>query len=196
MSEVYGSARLRELLVELEETIVQAGGGRDLSWCVPGVSEPQVRAAFARIGLVPTGELITWFGWHNGSTGYPLLQKHFPRSLDELVTDYQRERDTDWLGEAYGQWRPGWVKIIGISHGIAADCNRPEIEATPVRFADPWDGRFDSDDPGAQPQPSMCVMVSWWIDAIRDGYFTWKPDTQSWDWGPPLRLPPERRALV
>jgi hypothetical protein len=31
MSEVYGSARLRELLAELEETIVQAGGGRDLS---------------------------------------------------------------------------------------------------------------------------------------------------------------------
>jgi hypothetical protein len=39
----------------------------------PGIDEAEVTSLLAGVGLRPTAELITWFGWHDGA-GAPVYQ--------------------------------------------------------------------------------------------------------------------------
>lgn len=67
-------------------------------YLAPGLSPATVEEALATVGLEPVSELVTWFGWHNGTTGNSGLGHEtesldsgvFLQSLDECLELYRR----------------------------------------------------------------------------------------------------------
>ena len=62
------------------ETILDRSGAAIVPLFHPGIGQPEVLAAFDGIGLTPSAEVLTWFGWHNGAGGPGM-----PTTLIELV---------------------------------------------------------------------------------------------------------------
>ena len=71
--------RLAAALSRLE-AILDRSGAAIVPLLHPGIGQPDVLAAFDGIGLSPSAEVVTWFGWHNGAGGPGM-----PTALIELV---------------------------------------------------------------------------------------------------------------
>jgi hypothetical protein len=168
---------LAELFPELEEAIRAAGAGSVLDDLNPGLSEDQIRTEFARINLRPPDEVVTWFQWHNGGSGSVAFTPFFALlPLQRAIENYQKQE----LGTEPWQYRPGWLAYAGTGLPSLVDCNGNPADPAPVRFHDTWDGGFVSESPESQPQPSMCVPVTWWIEALHNGNYRWLPDRNLW----------------
>jgi hypothetical protein len=61
---------LKTLLAELEDRL-QTFGAPIADAFRPGLPETEIRAALAADGLPAPSELVTWWGWHNGSDVSP-----------------------------------------------------------------------------------------------------------------------------
>jgi hypothetical protein len=71
--------RLAAALSSLE-AILDRSGAAIVPLLHPGIGQPEVLAAFDGIGLSPSAEVVTWFGWHDGAGGPGM-----PTTLIELV---------------------------------------------------------------------------------------------------------------
>jgi hypothetical protein len=49
------------------EAILDRSGAAIVPLLHPGIGQPEVLAAFDGIGLSPSAEVVTWFGWHDGA---------------------------------------------------------------------------------------------------------------------------------
>jgi len=122
--------------------------GRHLS---AGRGPHDVRAAFAQVGLLPTEELVDWFGWHDGiddarrEAASPLefLFAVEPMSLKAAVDTCRSERsrvaslvaglpDAERQTAADQFWRDPWFPImLGTGSIFAADCpDQPTTESS------------------------------------------------------------------
>jgi hypothetical protein len=64
--------RLAAALSRLE-AILDRSGAAIVPLLHPGIGQPEVLAAFDGIGLSPSAEVVTWYGWHDGA-GAPGLR--------------------------------------------------------------------------------------------------------------------------
>jgi hypothetical protein len=58
--------RLAAALSRLE-AILDRSGAAIVPLLHPGIGQPEVLAAFDGIGLSPSAEVVTWYGWHDGA---------------------------------------------------------------------------------------------------------------------------------
>jgi len=161
----------------------------------PGLSDAEMDALTAPLGLSLPGEARVWWRWANGvpqeavrSTrqiggGMPFLP------LEEAVAIYLRHRgiaeelaarpDLAALGrDVEGWWGREWVPITVTGSGgvIVCDCGVERGAPTPIRFVD-WEAREAYAVPVV---PSFGQMVSWWIEAYDDGVWDYDADEARW----------------
>jgi hypothetical protein len=180
---------LAELEVELRRQKVPLDG-----LLQPAANSAEVHSTFAGAGLVPPDEAVTWFGWHDGCVGVPLAEVVLPRfgfwSLKAVAMN--RSQTQQWLGLEEGQWNPNWLQIMGEADGLGISCEAHPSVSPLVRLV-------NFEDAGTQPQDtqfqvvSLCTPVSWWIDALRRGWYRWDQQTQHWDYD--IRAQPLIRSM-
>ncbi|NEM92312.1 hypothetical protein [Galbitalea soli] len=162
-------ALLRNLLDDFATALVRVGVPVDTLFR-PGRPEAEVCAECAGQGLVPTEELIIWWGWRDGVTqGLPA--EYFPRDFLSLERSMQNYDDED-KGLDVALWNPSWVRLAGHPRGIAVLTD----PAMPPLVRGVHKGGFGTNDVGTTSQVvSLCTPVTWWILAIANGWWRWIP---------------------
>jgi len=178
------------------EDRVRATGAGVAGLLAPGIPEGRVRAELAEIGMEPAGELVTWFGWHDGLTtanpkswGDGCLIAWCPLSLRESIEEWQRQP----CGTESWQWIPTWLPI-GLSGGptrLAVDGTPPQAVQTTVRMAAPDALLFDEDQ--VPSVTGFATAVGWWLDALEQGWCSFDPEADTWDLSRWTEMPLERR---
>lgn len=177
-----GANLLAELLDKLEQELRKQGVPVDEYFC-PGAPAAEVRSTFANNGLVAPDEAVVWFGWHDGvdrsRPSDKVLPKFFSWSLSETVTS-RLKLDPNFIGFEDWQVDPRWMQILGEQYGITVRCddvpeNPPLVRA--LTFAEPSYASTYTH----QQVVSLCTPVTWWIEALRQGLFTWLPEFDGWD---------------
>ena len=101
-----------------------------------GIGEPEVRATLQDIGLTPSAEVVTWFGWHNGAgeRGMPTSHIHLVPAgafydLRYQCGQYQQKRSaaeyvasavadlpskTGFRATADDLWRLSWFPVLDL----------------------------------------------------------------------------------
>jgi hypothetical protein len=176
-------ALLSELLLALE--LEMRGQGVPVErYLRAGLSARDVEAGFRQCGLRAPDEAIEWFGWHDGPArglgGDNVMPMFMGWSLAESIQAYldpngQPHGSEDW------QWDPLWIQIMGDANGLALDCSPNQAIGPRVRGLT-WDRKY-----GTQPDQtlrqvvSLCTPVSWWIDALRHGWYRWNARGNGWE---------------
>jgi hypothetical protein len=177
------------------EDAVRATGAGVAGLLAPGISEAQVRAELAVIGMEPAQELVTWFGWHNGlttahpeTTGDGCLLRWCPLSLRESIDEWQRMP----RGPELWQWKPTWLPIglFGGPQRLAVDCTPPQARLATVREAVPEFGYFDESQ--VPSVTGFATVVGWWLEALEQGWYTFVPEANAWDWPRRMEMPMDR----
>jgi len=176
----------------------------------PGLSDGEMDALTAPVGLHLPAEARIWWGWHDGvpadpsglmvyrqigGAGLPYLP------LADAVTEYRRRRAlaAESTREAPADserarvdfwWDPTWLPVTYSGHGsaVAIGCEVPPGTPSPVRVVD-WEDMSDS---RSIVTPSLRTVVTWWIEALDSGSFRYDQDRNVWT-GDPDATPPERR---
>lgn len=196
-----GAARLLdgESLDALERRWRESGW-RGLERLRPGLTEEQMDAITAPLGLHLPVEARRWWGWHDGiASAGPGSQAVFGGrglrylTLDDAVAIYEERREIAATlavdGEPVGRgqddwWHPGWFPVtdgLGTTT-IACDCTVPACVPTPIRSVR-WDA--DEDFSFAIPRvASFGEMVIDWLDAIDRGAWWYDAAEDRWkrDW--------------
>ena len=189
---------LERLLPEFEMELRRAGVAVDECFAPP-IGRSTVAAAFERLALPLPEEVVTWFGWHDGVVDLTWM-KAFPKfefySLENVVDRYLNERG--WpKGHEDWQWNPEWIQLLGDNNGLAIECLPPSDVSPRVRPLS-HDGEWGTQpDNGYAQVVSLCTPVTWWIESLRAGEYTWYPEHRAWDWdfGKPSDRP-EKRAYI
>jgi hypothetical protein len=101
-------------------------------------------------------------------------------SLAECVHAYLDPRGHP-KGQEDWQWNPDWIQIMGDANGLAISCDRHADDPPLVRGLS-WDRVY-----GTQPDQtlnqvvSLCTPVTWWIDALRHGWYRWNGPGNGWE---------------
>jgi hypothetical protein len=148
----------------------------DEAWVERGAPVAQQLAALSRWPNVPE-QLLTWFGWHNGTIDesgpiwYLAPSNWRLLSLEGVEREYQLALGVEadlvgWADDGF-EWRDTWIPFIGIHMGVLAiDC---------------WSGELvyagDLDRWGSVRAPSIEALVVEWLDVLRT-------DTGRWHWSP------------
>ena len=142
--------RLRALLAELDDAW-SAAGLPIAHHTRPGLDPDEVRRQCHALDLEPPVELVTWFGWHDGTDVRHAVRRANHVGIDHLTLISLTEaleivvahwQPTDPTRPSWGlAWRDGWVPIAREGNGtvLVVDCRRPAHEPSPVR-------RFHPDD--------------------------------------------------
>ena len=175
---------LAGLLQEFEHELSRAGVPVEQALS-PGLERDQVGGIFDHLGLPVPDEIAVWFGWHNGVTSLPLWGKAFPRfefyPIEVVESRYAREGGQP-LGYSDREWNPNWIHLLGDNNGMAIECGEPTNAAPHVRpldIAGEWGTQTDN---GYFQVVSLCTPVTWWIESLRKGEYTWHPEARAWDW--------------
>lgn len=149
----------------------------------PGINEEELTQALAPLGLTPTEELTSWFGWHNGAGG-PGMPKNFIdlapmcalNPVAELVAECQMQREVAARLGAAGigllpedQWREGWFPVQKMwgKGNVVVDL-RGGSGATPVHVV--WvDAQNEERD--RVRWPSMAAFVGELVLRFEDGRY-------------------------
>ena len=150
----------------------------------PGVPASEVQAGFEECGLQAPLEALAWFGWRDGPTRTPNSHLVMPMfmgwSLAECVRAYVNPKGQPKGNEPW-QWDPRWLQIMGDANGLAIFCGGAADEAPLVR------GLTQDREYGTQPDQtlrqvvSLCTPVTWWIDALRHGWYRWNVGANAWE---------------
>jgi hypothetical protein len=177
------SELLGELLQELESELREVGVPVDTAFR-SGASAPQLRAAFASIGIAVPDEIVVWFGWHDG-VNRPIGNRVLPIfemwSSEDAIRNYVNPKGAPKGSESW-QWNPEWLHFVGDNNGIAVSCGG-NLEATPRirRISAGLEWGTQADDTLHQVV-SLCTPVTWWIESLRNGWYEWDRHLQGWDW--------------
>jgi hypothetical protein len=185
---------LEEVLAELEDRLLTIGAGV-AGLLAPGLSEDQVRTRLGELGMEPPGELVTWFGWHDGLINpdpaferYDRVIRWHPMTLEQCIQDWsgQPRGPEDW------QWDPTWLPVghYDNSSRLTVDCTPPQQRLARLSAYGAEEGGF-----GRCAAPvviGLAGVVRWWLDALDAGHITYVPEADMFDVGNGNRIPWER----
>jgi cell wall assembly regulator SMI1 len=171
----------RELLDGLEARW-KARGVPLLERLAPGLTDEEIDATMAPLGLRLPAEAREWWRWHDGVPATAInytYERHLgPRlqylPLAEAVERYRRRRaevaEDPSVDDPTYWWHPLWFPVVRSDSGedLAVDCGVGEGEPSPVRLVDWW--REDFMNPLAC---SLGAAIAEWVDAF---------DTDRWRW--------------
>lgn len=177
----------------------------------PGVAAERVREALRGEGLPAPGEVLAWFGWHDGAERVGLVLLPPPRlmvlSLEQALFSRRRLlafaqesatelRDTDTadeLKQAQYWWREGWLPVAqhGSGDTLAVDLSAGG-DAPALRY---W--AAESPDLAQEPAaPSLSAAVAYWVSALESGACRWDAAAEHPHWEVDRsRLPPAPAGL-
>ena len=178
---------LVELLAELDREVAPHVGSLRAQ---PGTSADEVRRSIGQFGLEAPDELVVLYGWHDGIT--PKRKSPYPDfgitslrvsciGYDTRHTGFLRDsptaEDIDAITWGGG---PGWFPLYPAQYTIVVDCNGPADVSPRVRFTDI---EFeDKQFPRISGQAvSLCTVITWRIEGIRSGVYTWNTQNGEWD---------------
>lgn len=173
---------MRELK-ELDAILAATGAGvaRNLA---PGIPPRQVYQRLSKLGMAPSGELLTWFAWHNGLTtaspssfGEGCILRWCPLTLDETI-DWWRMMPRG--GEAW-EWIPTWLPLAvnNTSAKLAVDCTPPSSHRAEVRVVLPDEGLFSDEQ---RPRGhTITDMVGMWSRALTNGWWAYDATHDLWE---------------
>jgi hypothetical protein len=163
---------------------------RDLGFPVneelmPGLDEAGVRRVLEPLGPVPD-DVITWFGWHNGSRNESNSpHSHAPTgscliTLDTAVYNQaiyvsvtaQRPEDTE------DQWEPTWLPLIDTDKG---DSFLLDLVTGEVRTSFFWPWSEEHPHLTRLAAPDLATIVTLWCDVLDAGYYTWRDGDWRYD---------------
>jgi cell wall assembly regulator SMI1 len=165
-----------------------------------GLDHAEIEALTARVGISLPAEAYTWWGWHDGVTKSVELRVFREMGglafqalpLAEAVESYENQRAfalETFPEDPDSWWAPTWFPISHGEPGILVCDGATSDDAAPVRVIN----YHDIDDFREVRARSLGEMVTWWIEAIDHGGWTYNAERQTWDRDPP-GLETEREA--
>jgi len=85
------------------------------------------------------------------------------------------------LGMGTSDWDPKWIQIMGPAAGLALRCGADPLGPTLVRAVSHTREMGTQADQTQQQVVSLCTPVSWWIEGLREGWYTWVQEANGWD---------------
>jgi hypothetical protein len=173
-------------------------------WRLPSATDAEMDSALAPLGLKLPIEGRIWWGWHNGAHPDGQRKLFGPwqdcLSLEQAVEEYRQSKASaarlaageseSPLSDAGYWWRPTWFPLDGSGQPIVIDCGVADDQPTPVRMID-WQNVEGFFKPRAS---SLGQRVAWWIAALEDGAWRWRPDRQTWEIREELYNPDARQS--
>ncbi len=158
---------LRELLHHYERVLAEIGYPVELFR--PPLKPAEIRSRINKLGLTAPDELVTWYSWHDGSEAGPWLTPQF--GFAPLTYAEYSYRSAS-LGSERWEWNPGWLHVMAPNVGLGVACDGPNEQPPMVAHVSPDEG-------GSQPSQSdgwvlsLCTPVTWWLEAIESGAYTY-----------------------
>jgi cell wall assembly regulator SMI1 len=156
----------------------------------PGLSAAELQRRSRDLQLEFPPEASLWWQWHDGTSGEPLdwLTRVIGPGIECFTFDNAVREYQSWLGMADDLaaengcdpsefWDRHWFPIANTCGTLAIDCTSPEAVRTPVLVVE-WGADEDSAHPKAT---SLGAVVALWATALEQGWWTYDPDTASWD---------------
>lgn len=173
---------LEDLLRALEVELVTHGVPVN-EFLKPGADPRSIRAEFASSGLIAPAEAVAWFEWHDGRYEVPGSEEALP-VFEAWSLDYLRAEREDPHSQrrGYGEWdwNPGWIHLMGDQTALAMCCTAPPDENPLVRMVSTDGFNGTQDHQTARQVVSLCTPVTWWIDSLRRGFYTWDAKASAW----------------
>jgi hypothetical protein len=179
--------RLAAALSRLE-AILDRSGAAIVPLLHPGIGQPEVLAAFDGIGLSPSAEVVTWYGWHDGAgtPGLPSMAIELVPGgefydLRYLCGEYQQARSaaeyvasnvadlpskTGFHATADDLWRVSWfplLRLFGKGY-LAVDLSAGD-ETSPVHI------KWHDTDPYLGEWPTVRAFVETVIYRFEEGIY-------------------------
>jgi hypothetical protein len=179
--------RLAAALSRLE-AILDRSGAAIVPLFHPGIGQPEVLAAFDGIGLSPSAEVVTWFGWHDGAGERGMPTSHIKLvpggefyDLRYLCGHYQEARSialevasnltdlpskTGFHATADDLWRVSWfplLRLFGKGY-LAVDLGAGD-ETSPVHII------WHDTDPYLGEWPTVRAFVETVIYRLEEGIY-------------------------
>jgi cell wall assembly regulator SMI1 len=159
----------------------------------PGLSGDAIDRASAACGLTLPTEARTWWGWHDGTNtttatyaiGLDLLYLPLEKALavyKRQLNVTQRVANGDDSLAPEDVWPENWLPLSVKGNGamMVCDCGVPDGAPTPIRHVD-HEFFNEARHPVAR---SFGTVVSWWIDALDRGAWTYNADLRRWEEDP------------
>lgn len=177
---------MSDLLSQLQrlEEAFRAQGALTLKFASPGLSEDQIATTLAGIGLPAPDEVLTWWGWRNGSVRDgswqhrqgasigPFLQPTLAESIAYRAKQRTQEME---LGNSPEQvdliWHRSWLLLAGRREALAVLVEEG-ASTCPVLTADPY-GTVDS-------ATSVTEAVAVWVRALEERWWSWDDSAGLW----------------
>ena len=150
----------------------------------PGLSDDEMDALTAEVGIRLPAEARVWWAWHDGgeNRGQPgdraleMGPGHSFLSLAEAIHGCRMWRR---VYEDFDPpiWQPGWLPITSSEREVVIDCGVGSDDPIPVYSV--FSQAFTEDDPPAAG--SMGELVEIWIDAIDSGAWSYDQSAQRWN---------------
>ena len=202
-----------ELLAAFEERLARVGAP-----CVsafrPGLSEDEMDALTAPLGLRLPEEARQWWGWHDGIPvaelerpidGQVAPQRHH-YALSEAVEQYRIGRAeaaylakmqppaSDRVPELRNPdywWAPSWFPLTLSFGWVVLDCDVGKGEPSPLRLLD---FAWLNEEVHVPRAASLGQLVEWWIEAMDTGAHVYDARRGRWDVDPDRLVPGLARA--
>jgi hypothetical protein len=181
--------KLQALLVALEDRL-RSFGAPIADSLQPGLPEHRVRAALAAERVSAPAELVTWWGWHNGTHVAPPKEESGVRQVGEntifdvfhLMSLEDSLRDRRWMRRLYDEdlewpdgYLVGWIPLLtsgDITADLCADAEANE-RLTPIYLYDHGGG---NDYPPRPRFESLAELVSVFVRLFDDDVVRPNPD--------------------
>jgi cell wall assembly regulator SMI1 len=171
----------------------------------PGLSDAEMEAIVGPLGVMLPAEARVWWGWHDGTSAmtndYALGLDFIFLPLERAVAVYRQVREIalsvaaprpgeEELDED-SIWDQSWFPLSKGGDGtvVACDCTVEEGAPSPIRSVN-WGNRGARS--AAPVADSLGTVVSWWIEALDGGAWTYSHERRRWDRHPD-RIPDPRR---
>lgn len=174
---------LSSQLQRLEEALL-AQGARTLEFASPGLSEDQIATTLAGIGLPAPHEVITWWGWRNGSvrdgSGRARASASITMFLQPTLSEsiaYRAMRRAEAVQQGTPPeqldiaWHHSWLLLAGRREPLAVLLEQG-ASTSPVITSDPY-GNIDS-------ATSIAEVVAVWVRALEERWWYWDEDETRW----------------
>lgn len=148
----------------------------------PGLSDEEIVAAAAPLGLSLPEEVLRWFRWQNGSEHAPVMLAYAFESIEGAVSRTTMHRRFDVPHE--------WMAVTDNKPYVFFDCG-----GDPAGPAAVWHYDLDRGLPTRPKYASIGDMVTLWIELIDSGELVWGEDGNEW-WDVAKDAPDELRELT
>ncbi len=174
-----GPELLRLLLSEFEVELTKQHVPVDL--LRPGRDFDEVKRAFSAVDRHIPDEVAVWFAWHDGEVADQtramagVLPQFEFYSLDTVLHLIARPRQP--YGEEEWDWNREWVHVLGDHKGLIVSCGKDPATPPLVRVLDPTATHHVI---ASRQSVSLCTPVTWWIEGLRNGWYTWNSEIGRW----------------